>query len=79
MCDLRKAAILDPIMICPKRTSELLDLHLAPFKDKDPAWEIGVSKIAGRGVVATRSLKRGEIIFRDSPLLIGLAAHEEDS
>ncbi|XP_016936678.3 SET domain-containing protein SmydA-8 [Drosophila suzukii] len=66
-------------MICPKRTSELLDLHLAPFKDKDPAWEIGVSKIAGRGVVATRSLKRGEIIFRDSPLLIGLAAHEEDS
>ncbi|XP_017006143.2 SET domain-containing protein SmydA-8 [Drosophila takahashii] len=66
-------------MICPKRTSELLDLHLAPFKDKDPAWEIGVSRIAGRGVVATRSLKRGEIIFRDSPLLIGLAAHEEDS
>lgn len=66
-------------MICPKRTSELLDLHLAPFKDKDPAWEIGVSKIAGRGVMATRSLKRGEIIFKDSPLLIGLAAHEEDA
>ncbi|EDW81960.1 uncharacterized protein Dwil_GK25543 [Drosophila willistoni] len=66
-------------MICPKRTSELLDIHLAPFKDKDPAWEIGISKIAGRGVVATRHLKRGEIIFRDSPLLIGLAAHEEDS
>ncbi|XP_017018135.1 SET domain-containing protein SmydA-8 [Drosophila kikkawai] len=66
-------------MICPKRTSELLDLHLAPFKDKDPAWEIGVSRIAGRGVMATRSLKRGEIIFRDSPLLIGLAANEEDA
>ncbi|XP_030382623.1 SET domain-containing protein SmydA-8 [Scaptodrosophila lebanonensis] len=66
-------------MICPKRTSELLDLHLAPFKDKDPAWEIGVSKIAGRGVMATRALKRGEIIFTDSPLLIGLAALEEDS
>lgn len=66
-------------MICPKRTSELLDLHLAPFKDKDPAWEVGVSKIAGRGVMATRNLKRGEIIFTDSPLLIGLAAHEEDS
>ncbi|XP_034489972.1 SET domain-containing protein SmydA-8 [Drosophila innubila] len=66
-------------MICPKRTSELLDLHLAPFKDKDPAWEVGVSKIAGRGVMATRHLKRGEIIFQDSPLLIGLAAHEEDS
>ncbi|KAH8397972.1 hypothetical protein KR222_007587 [Zaprionus bogoriensis] len=66
-------------MICPKRTSELLDLHLAPFKDKDPAWEVGVSKIAGRGVMATRHLKRGEIIFQDSPLLICLAAHEEDS
>ncbi|ALC48927.1 CG12119 [Drosophila busckii] len=66
-------------MICPKRTSELLDLHLAPFKDKDPAWEVGVSKIAGRGVMATRNLKRGDIIFTDSPLLIGLAAHEEDS
>ncbi|EDV95105.1 SET domain-containing protein SmydA-8 [Drosophila grimshawi] len=66
-------------MICPKRTSELLDVHLAPFKVKDPAWEIGISKIAGRGVMATRNLKRGEIIFQDMPLLIGLAAQEEDS
>ncbi|XP_001355633.1 SET domain-containing protein SmydA-8 [Drosophila pseudoobscura] len=66
-------------MICPKRTSELLDLHLAPFKDKDPAWEVGVSKIAGRGLMATRSIKRGEIIFKDMPLLISLSAHEEDS
>ncbi|XP_037932383.1 SET domain-containing protein SmydA-8-like [Teleopsis dalmanni] len=66
-------------MICPKRTSELIDLHLAPFKDKDPAWEVGVSKIAGRGVFATRDLKRGEIIFRDMPLIIGPAARKEDT
>lgn len=66
-------------MICPKRTAELIQVHLAPFKDKDPAWEVGVSKIAGRGVFATRNLKRGEIIFRDSPLLIGPSARKEET
>jgi len=67
-------------MICPKRTAELIQLHLAPFKDKEPAWQIGVSeKIAGRGVFATRNIKRGEVIFYDSPLLIGLAARKEDT
>ncbi|XP_039962033.1 SET domain-containing protein SmydA-8 [Bactrocera tryoni] len=66
-------------MICPKRTAELITLHLAPFKDTDPAWEIGVSKIAGRGIFATRNIKRGEVIFRDSPLLIGPSARAEDT
>lgn len=66
-------------MICPKRTAELMAIHLEPFKDKDPAWEIGVSKIAGRGVFATRNIKRGEIIFRDAPILIGPAARKEDT
>lgn len=64
-------------MICPKRTAELLELHLAPFKDKEPAWEIGVSKIAGRGVFAKRNIKRGDVIFYDSPLIIGPAARKE--
>uniref|UniRef100_T1PEE7 SET domain protein n=1 Tax=Musca domestica TaxID=7370 RepID=T1PEE7_MUSDO len=66
-------------MICPKRTTELLEQFLEPFKDKDPAWEIGVSKIAGRGVFTTRNIKRGEVIFRDMPLLIGPAARKEDT
>ncbi|KAI9590497.1 SET domain-containing protein SmydA-8 [Glossina fuscipes] len=66
-------------MICPKRTAELLELHLESLKDKDPAWEIAVSKIAGRGVFTTRKLKRGDIIFRDIPILIGLAARQEDT
>ncbi|XP_067640612.1 SET domain-containing protein SmydA-8 [Eurosta solidaginis] len=66
-------------MICPKRTAELVSLHLAPFKDTDPAWEIDVSKIAGRGIFATRDLKRGDVIFQDSPLLIGPAARAEDT
>ncbi|XP_065365191.1 SET domain-containing protein SmydA-8 [Calliphora vicina] len=66
-------------MICPKRTTELIELHLEPLKDKDPAWEITVSKIAGRGVFASRKLKRGDVIFRDIPLLIGPSARQEEN
>lgn len=66
-------------MICPKRTTELLHKHLEPLKDKEPAWEIVVSQIAGRGLFATRNIKRGEVIFRDIPLLIGLAARQEEA
>lgn len=65
-------------MICPKRTAELLEKHLAPFKDNNPAWEVGISKIAGRGIMATRNIKRGEIIFRDRPIIIGPAARQEE-
>ncbi|CAD7000779.1 unnamed protein product [Ceratitis capitata] len=36
-------------------------------------------KIAGRGIFTTRELKRGDIIFRDSPLLIGPSARAEDT
>ncbi|XP_055371050.1 SET domain-containing protein SmydA-8-like [Condylostylus longicornis] len=72
-------------MISPDRVLELVKLHLAsaidPRKKKpppeEPSWTIGVSKIDGRGVIATRDIKAGEIIFREMPLLIGLTGRKE--
>lgn len=64
-------------MICPKRLAELINTNLGGLKQKEPAWEIGVSKIAGRGVFATRNIKSGEVIFKDDPLLIGPTLRNE--
>lgn len=66
-------------MICPKRLTELIEIHLSPLEDKNPCWQIGVSEIAGRGVFVTRDVKRGDVIFRDRPLIIGPAARQQDT
>lgn len=53
--------------------SELLNEHLKSrnlFK-KDTSWIIKCSDLKGRGLFANRDIKCGEIIFQDSPLLIG--------
>lgn len=66
-------------MSCPKRLSELITLNLGPLNESEPGWEIGPSEHGGRAVFAARDLKRGDVIFRENPLLIGPAAHDEDS
>ncbi|CAG9772024.1 unnamed protein product [Ceutorhynchus assimilis] len=39
--------------------------------DKNPGWVIQESLVGGLGVFATRDLQPGEVIFRDSPVIIG--------
>lgn len=52
----------------------LLDAHLAADRllDRDPPWEIRYcDEQYERGVFATRHIEPGQVIFRDSPLILG--------
>ncbi|KAF2898613.1 hypothetical protein ILUMI_07559, partial [Ignelater luminosus] len=53
--------------------SELLNEHLKSKNlfEKNTPWVIKCSDLNGRGLFANRDIKCGEIVFRDSPLLIG--------
>lgn len=63
-------------MATPAELARLIDLHLADLRDPEPNWTIGPSKVAGRGVFATRDIQQGEIIFRERALVVGPTARK---
>lgn len=66
----------------PRKTEELLKLHLQKnnlLSDEPLTWTIDYSPLGGRGMFATRDIQPGELIFIDSPLLIGPRCHRKYS
>lgn len=55
--------------------SELIDVHLGEFLEKEANWEVLDSPISGRGIFARRYISVGEIIFREHALLVGPTAN----
>lgn len=56
--------------------ARIIDIHLGELLDPQPNWAIGPSKVAGRGVFATRDIQQGEIIFREHALVVGPTARK---
>jgi len=56
-----------------RETEELLESHLRRnnLLQNEPSWRIGHSPLGGRGIFATRDISADELIFIDTPLLIG--------
>ncbi|XP_065365042.1 SET domain-containing protein SmydA-8 isoform X2 [Calliphora vicina] len=63
-------------MATPAELARLIDLHLSDLRDPEPNWTIGPSKVAGRGVFATRDIQQGETIFRERALVVGPTARK---
>jgi hypothetical protein len=57
-----------------RETKELLESHLRRndlLQNEPRSWRIGHSPLGGRGIFATRNISADELIFIDTPLLIG--------
>ncbi|XP_017768634.1 PREDICTED: protein msta-like [Nicrophorus vespilloides] len=62
-------------------TEKIIENHLRRrgiWKD-EKLWEVGKSRFSGRGVYATRDIQPGEIIFVDSPVILGPRAIPENT
>ncbi|KZC05302.1 PREDICTED: protein msta, isoform B-like [Dufourea novaeangliae] len=65
---------LPEVVVDPDEVKELLVSHLRTKKilrDGVQPWTVGYSRLGGRGLFATRDIKANELIFVDSPLVIG--------
>ncbi|KAH8420134.1 hypothetical protein KR009_006162 [Drosophila setifemur] len=60
----------------PEQLAKLIDTHLGDLREEQPNWTISSSKVAGRGVFATRDIKAGELIFRERALVTGPTARK---
>lgn len=64
----------------PRQTEELLQSHLQENdlpRDEPRSWMIDYSPLGGRGIFATRDIQVGELIFTDSPLILGPRCHNK--
>ncbi|CAG5095666.1 Similar to SmydA-8: SET domain-containing protein SmydA-8 [Cotesia congregata] len=68
-------------MLEPQATENLIRQHLKEhnlLKSKeDQVWEIRNSKVSGRGLFAKRDIKQGELIFIDTPMIIGPRCYQK--
>ncbi|XP_065365041.1 SET domain-containing protein SmydA-8 isoform X1 [Calliphora vicina] len=64
-----------PISVSTQELAELINVHLAEFLEKDPAWQVLDSPISGRGIFARRDIAAGETILREHALLAGPTAN----
>ncbi|XP_017034948.1 SET domain-containing protein SmydA-8 isoform X1 [Drosophila kikkawai] len=60
----------------PEQLAQLIDAHLGDLREELPNWTISSSKVAGRGVFATRDIAAGELIFRERALVTGPTARK---
>ncbi|XP_034659790.1 SET domain-containing protein SmydA-8 isoform X2 [Drosophila subobscura] len=60
----------------PEQLAQLIDVHLGELREEEPNWTLAVSKVAGRGVFATRDIAAGELIFRERALVVGPTARK---
>lgn len=59
-----------------EQLAALIDSHLGDLREEEPNWTINSSKVAGRGVFATRDIAAGELIFRERALVTGPTARK---
>ncbi|XP_044595741.1 SET domain-containing protein SmydA-8-like [Cotesia glomerata] len=68
-------------MLEPQATENLIRQHLKEhnlLKSKeDQVWEIRNSKVSGRGLFAKCDIKQGELIFIDTPMIIGPRCYQK--
>ncbi|KAK9709468.1 SET domain [Popillia japonica] len=64
-----------------KRTDNMVNNYLKSREiiRNEKSWDIRMSKLGGRGIFATRDINPGEVIFVDSPIIIGPRARSDSS
>ncbi|XP_043249535.1 SET domain-containing protein SmydA-8-like [Colletes gigas] len=63
-----------PGIMEPGHTREVLLSHLKEnnvYRNGEQPWNVGYSRLSGRGLFATRDIEPNELIFVDAPLIIG--------